>query len=176
MKKTLAFAGSNSAKSINHRLIEIVAPMLEGVDVIRLTDYDVVQFNRDLLEEGGTPENIGRLYDLIQQYDNLIIAVPEYNGLPSSFLKNIYDWLTRHIKGNTRFLEGKKLVVLSTSPGEKGGVTAVENFRSALQYSGAHLVGTFSLGKFYSKVNENNELIHERSKQRLQAMLQRLMD
>lgn len=150
--------------------------MIEGVDVIKLTDYDAVQFSKDIMQKDGSPESIGKLFDLIQEYDNVIIATPAYNGMPPSFLKNIFDWLTRHKEGHMHFMEGKRLVVLSTSPGEQGGVLAINAFRNALQYSGAHLVGTFSLGRFHDKVTDADELNSEEDKKQLQEILDRLFD
>ena len=106
MKKILAFSGSNSSKSINQQLVHYAASLQEGIDVIDLRDYDAPIYGQDLEEAEGIPANIQKLYDLFIQYESVIIASPEHNGLPPAFLKNTLDWLSR-TKGE-KFLQDKK--------------------------------------------------------------------
>ena len=169
MKKTLAMAGSNSSTSINQRLIEIAAQLDDTIDVIDLRDYDAVMFSKDIQED--VPESIVKLYDLIQEYDNVIISTPAYNGLPSSFFKNIFDWLTRRKEGDTEFMKGKKLLLFSASPGKLGGATALENLKSGIVYTGADTVGVFSLGSFHQRVNDDNQLISDIDREALKEVL-----
>jgi len=156
MKKILAFSGSNSSVSINQRFIHIVAKLIEGIDVIDLRDYDAPIYSQDIEAATGLPEKISQLYDLIQGYDSIVIALPEHNGLPTAFLKNILDWLSRN-KGQ-KFLQDKKVILLSTSPGGNGGASALAKIQKVIPYWGATVVGTHSLGSFFDKVDTDNNL------------------
>ena len=66
MKKILAFSGSNSSASINQRFVHAVSKLVEGVDIIDLRDYDAPIYSQDIEAATGLPENILKLYDLIQ--------------------------------------------------------------------------------------------------------------
>lgn len=171
MKKTIAMAGSNSSTSINQRLIEMAANLDDSIDVIDLREYDVVMFNKDLEE---TPAAIVKLYDLIQEYDNVIISTPAYNGLPSSFFKNIFDWLTRCKDRKMEFMDGKKLLLFSASPGKLGGATALENLKSGIVYTGAKTIGVYSLGSFHKRVTDDNEFVSDLDRNALQEVLDSL--
>jgi len=173
MKKILAFAGSNSSSSINKQLVNYAATLIEGVNVIDLRDYDAPIFSQDLEKSDGTPENIQKLYDLIQRYESVIMASPEHNGLPPAFLKNILDWLSR-CEGDG-FFKDKKIALLSTSPGGFGGKNNLANLKNVMPYWGANIVGTYSLGKFYENMDsETNSLKSEEEKEALLALLKEL--
>lgn len=85
MKKILAFSGSNSSSSINQRLVHAAAKLVKEIDVIDLRDYDAPIYSEDIEKTTGLPQNITQLYDLIQEYDSIILASPEHNGLPTAF-------------------------------------------------------------------------------------------
>jgi chromate reductase len=173
MKKTLAFAGSNSSTSINKQLVNYAASLIEGVDVIDLRDYDAPIYSQDLEKSEGINQNIQKLYDLIKGYESVIIASPEHNGLPPAFLKNTLDWLSR-CKGDG-FLKDKKVALLSTSPGGFGGKNNLANLKNIMPYWGANIVGTYSLGKFFENMDsETNTLKSEDEKEALLALLKQL--
>jgi NAD(P)H-dependent FMN reductase len=174
MKKTLAMAGSNSSTSINQRLINIAAQLDDSIDVIDLRQYDAPMFSKDIQDD--VPASIVKLYDLIQEYENIIISTPAYNGLPTSFFKNIFDWLTRRKEGDTEFMKGKKLLLFSASPGKLGGATALENLKSGIVYTGAETVAVFSLGSFHKRVNDDDELVSDIDREALQEVLNKLHD
>src|SRR5690606_34061731 len=114
MKKILAFAGSNSPTSINHQLILCTTCRIEGfeVEVIELKTLHLPMYSI-ALEKEGFPEDVELLHDKIRSADALIISVNEYNSSVSGFFKNTIDWLSRF---NRQFLEGKKLMLMSTAP------------------------------------------------------------
>ncbi len=167
-------AGSNSSTSINQRLINIAAQLDDSIDVIDLRQYDAPMFSKDIQDD--VPASIVKLYDLIQEYENIIISTPAYNGLPTSFFKNIFDWLTRRKEGDTEFMKGKKLLLFSASPGKLGGATALENLKSGIVYTGAETVAVFSLGSFHKRVNDDDELVSDIDREALQEVLNKLHD
>lgn len=147
MKKILAFSGSNSPTSINHQLILHVAEKIQGheLEVIRLGELHVPMFNI-VLEKEGFPEDVTFLYEKIRQQDALVISVNEYNANISGFFKNVIDWLSRK---DRKFLEGKKVLLMSTSPGARGGASALEYVKSQFPRFGGEVIESFSLPQFY---------------------------
>ena len=149
MKKILAFAGSNHSSSINRVLLEHAAGLLRQhpCTVIDLRDFEVPIFSQDLEEKYGIPDNIKRLRALFDEHDAFLIASPEHNGMIPAFFKNIMDWLSR-MEG--KIFQGKPVMLISTSPGPRGGMTNLQHMAGVIPYWGASAVfADFHLGKFY---------------------------
>lgn len=163
MRKTLAFAASNSSNSINHQLINYFATLTDELNVIKLTDYEAPMYNMDTELESGIPINIKTLSDEIAQAGQLIISVAEHNGNVSAFFKNTIDWLSRN---NNQFLKDKEVILFSTSPGKRGASSALKITETMLPFFGATIKSTTSIGSFYDVFKEgkivdekvNNEL------------------
>ena len=64
MKKILFFAGSNSSKSINHKLVNFASSQFAGqtVEVIKLVDYELPMFSEDIEREKGYSVDLKMLY------------------------------------------------------------------------------------------------------------------
>lgn len=154
MERILAFAGSNHANSINKRLLKEALKLIEGyeVDEVELTELDVPMYGLDLEKEKGIPQDISKLREKLDKASVLIIASPEHNSMMPAFLKNILDWLSRT---GPKFLAGKKLVLLSTSPGGRGGKGNLENMANVMPHWGAEIVGVLSLGNFNDHFGDN---------------------
>ena len=158
MKKTIAFSGSNSSKSINQQLIKSVATLKQDIDVIDLRDYDIPIYSSDIEEASGIPENIVKLKVTLDQYERIIISTPEHNGLMPAFLKNILDWLSRH---NMKYFDGKELILLSTSPGKGGGASALLALEKMLKYTGATITNKLIIGEFHKYIVNKSIKSHE---------------
>lgn len=157
-KKILAFAGSNSSRSINQVLLDFVVekPVGHKVDMIKLTDYPLPVFGEDTERENGYPVEVQMLRNVIAMYDALIIAVNEHNGGPSAFYKNTVDWLSRFDRD---FLKGKKILLMSTSRGKGGASLSLEYSKMALPRFGAEVVEAFSVPSFNHVFDKENKKI-----------------
>ncbi|KZS41752.1 NADPH-dependent FMN reductase [Aquimarina aggregata] len=161
MKKILAFAGSNSSTSINHKLVSFVVSKLEGHDtkVINLIKYTVPMYSEDEEKNNSFPAMILSLKEEIAKADALVISVNEHNGSWGAFFKNIIDWLSRL---DRNFLEGKKILLMSTSPGKRGGVGSLDFAKSVLPRFGAEIIESFSFPSFYDNFSvDKNEVTDE---------------
>tara|TARA_R110002072_G_scaffold293232_3_gene462443 strand:+ start:12173 stop:12718 length:546 start_codon:yes stop_codon:yes gene_type:complete len=151
MTKILAFAGSNSSTSINHKLVEFAASQINSheVKIIKLTDFPLEIFSEDIEKEKGFSVNLKSLLSEIEKADALIVSVNEHNSATSAFFKNVLDWLSR-IK--YKFLEDKKILLMSTSPGRGGAAKSLEYVKDVMtnRYNGT-VVESFSFPSF----NEN---------------------
>ena len=159
MKRILAFAGSNSPTSINHQLIQCTATRIaeHEVEVFQLKTLHLPMYSI-ALEKEGFPEDVEMLHEKIRAADGLMISVNEYNSNVSGFFKNLIDWLSRF---NRQFLEGKKLLLMSTAPGKRGGVSALEYVKNQFPRFGGEVVESFSLPNFYENFDSENCRIND---------------
>ncbi|MEM7187434.1 MAG: NAD(P)H-dependent oxidoreductase, partial [Bacteroidota bacterium] len=107
-------------------------------------------FGEDLEREQGYPDALAELLDKVKSCDGLMISVNEHNGSISAFFKNVLDWLSRI---EYKFLEGKKVLLMSASPGKRGALSAYEYTKGVLpRYGGEVLDGVNfpSFGDNYS--------------------------
>ena len=156
--KIVAFAGSNSSKSINHKFIEYIASQLSNhdVEVIRLTDFNIPMYGIDI-ENTGFPNGAIELHTKIREADGVVISVAEHNGNVTAFFKSILDWISRY---DREFLKDKKWLLFSTAPGKRGGASSLAIAKKTLDYFKGELVGTYSLSNFKS-VMVDNQIIDE---------------
>ncbi len=159
MKNILAFAGSNSSTSINHRFVTHVANRIQGhnVKIIKLSDFEIPMFSVDKEKESGYPVDIRIIKNLISENDALIISVNEHNGNVSAFFKNIIDWLSRL---DRNFLADKKILLMSTSPGVRGAASSLEYTKGILPRFGGKVIESFSFPSFNDNF-ENDEIQNE---------------
>lgn len=151
--KILAFGGSSSRHSINKQLAAYAASLFEGgeVDLIDLNDYELPLFNVDREKLIGQPIAARAFLDKIEWADILVISVAEHNAGMTAAFKNIYDWASRQKK---LVFNNTPLLLLSTSPGKRGGASSLEAAQISLKWYGGNIRATFSLPSF----NENFDI------------------
>ena len=154
MKKIIAFTGSNNPNSINQKLVQSIIKKYpdQNIEFIDLKKFNVPIYSQDI-EQNGIPEPIKKLFQLFTETDAFIIASPEHNGLPSAFLKNMIDWLSRI---DQRFFSEKPVLLLSTSPGPTGGKTHLQILEKLVLRWGGLFVEQYSLGSFDQNFDKNN--------------------
>jgi NAD(P)H-dependent FMN reductase len=161
MKKILCFAGSNSSKSINHKLVTFAASQIVGqnVEIIKLTNYDLPLFSEDIEREKGYSVDLKMLCNKIKEADALVISVNEHNSMVSAFFKNTIDWLSRL---DRNFLEGKKILLMSTSNGKRGAASSLEYTKGVLPRFGGTVIESFSFPSFSENFSaETNSISNE---------------
>lgn len=154
MKKVIAFSGSLSDASINHKLIEYTHSQVTGLDVnvIRLSSYEAPLYSMEREKDGGIPKPIQELRKLFDEVDGFIISTPEYNGSMPAGFKNTIDWISR-MEG--KIFQDKPVLLMTTSPGGRGGQSVLNHLSSILPFWGAVVVGPFSLPKFNENFTDN---------------------
>ena len=158
MKKILAFAGSNSKTSINAQLIDCVAETIQAASVktIQLTSFDIPMYDIDTENQKGIPIDVQLLKTEIQKNEGLIISLNEHNGSVSAFMKNILDWLSR---ADRNYLDGKKLLLMSTSPGAGGAAHALKYGQAYFPRVGGTIAESFSFPSFQSNFDTASKTI-----------------
>ena len=161
MKKILAFAGSNSSKSINKKLIDYTATLITNseIKVLDLQEFSAPIYSQDIQNEKGIPESINRLLEEIKNSDAFIISTPEHNGMVTSFFKNLMDWVSR---AQRKFFDDKPILLLSTSPGRGGGTRGLKNLEKLVNEFAGNVIATFSFPSFnHNFDSEENKITDE---------------
>lgn len=171
MKNIIAFAGSNSKESINKQLATYVSGLVEGVNVtlLDLNDYDLPLYGIDLENEKGIPADANKFLEILKQTDGIVLSLAEHNGTYSTAFKNLFDWLTR-IEGKMFF--NKPMLLMATSPGGRGGLTALEIAKARFPFHDADIIETFSLPFFGENFKNGRIVTTEFDKQLKQAVNQ----
>lgn len=158
MRNVLAFAGSNSSSSVNKKLATFAAENLTNTffDVLDLRDFSLPIYSEDE-EKKGSPEDVKKFTFLLDNYDGFILSLAEHNGSYAVAFKNIFDWSSRLQKN---FFRDKPLLLMATSPGERGGQTVLETGIQSFSRMGAKELISFSLPSFYDNFKEG-KIVHE---------------
>lgn len=164
--KILAFAASNSRKSINKSLINYAATLLENheVEIIDINDYEMPMYSSDLEEAHGIPDAASRFLKKIQDADALLISYAEHNGNYTVAYKNLFDWASRE---NQKVYQGKSILMLSTSPGPGGARSVLTLATESAHFFNGKVRASLSIPSFYDNFDQekyelnNTELVSE---------------
>jgi len=145
--KVLAFGASSSKNSINQKLAKYTAQLIRNAEYrfLDLNDYEMPIFSVDKEHEIGIPVLAYQFLDELNGADIIVISMAEHNGAYSAAFKNIFDWASR---ANLKMFESKKMILLSTSPGPRGGQNVLEIAADRFPRHGAEILFTFSLPLF----------------------------
>lgn len=169
--KIIAFAGSNSSRSINHKLVSFVSSLATKVEVdtISLRDFEAPVFGIDMEEQDGFPASMKSLKQLFDTADGFLVSVPEHNGSMPAVFKNTIDWLSR--MGSKPF-QNKPTLFLSATPGGRAGILVREHLESIMQ-RGTDFVGHYGVGNFGEKFVDD-KFTNEEDIQALTSLMQEL--
>ncbi|GIJ97512.1 FMN reductase [Capnocytophaga stomatis] len=152
--KVITFGASTSKNSINQKLAEFTAKQISNdVEIINLRDYEMPLFSVDKEKEAGIPSKASDLLEKWQSADVIVISFAEHNGAYTAAFKNTFDWVTR-IK--QKCFADKKLFLLATSPGARGGKSVLEIALARMPFHGGEIIGSFSLPNFEENFSEEN--------------------
>lgn len=154
MKKILAFGASNSKTSINKQLATYASSLLKNteVEVLDLNDFDVPTYSVDLEGKSGIPDNAQQFLNKITASDGLIISLAEHNGAYTAIFKSLFDWTSRI---NVKLFQQKPMLLMSTSPGPRGGQSVLEIAENRFPIHDANIVAKFSLPSFNDNFKED---------------------
>ncbi len=146
-KKVIAFGASNSSRSINKKLATYASGLLADVEVeiLDLNDYELPLFSVDRENEMGQPELAQAFLKKITDCDGIIISFAENNGSYSVAYKNLYDWVSRI---QPKVYQDQPMVLLSTSPGGRGGQSVLELALSQMPRFGGQVKASVSVPSF----------------------------
>jgi chromate reductase len=158
--KITTFGASSSKKSINKTFAHYTAQQFQDatIDFLDLNDYSLPLFSVDLENEMGIPQNAKDFYLKILNSDLLVISMAEHNGSYSAVFKNLLDWISRY---EGKAFANKKMFLLATSPGGRGGESVLEAALSRFPRHAAEIVEHFSLPNFEANFDPEKGILDE---------------
>lgn len=172
--KLLAFAASNSRKSINKQLVSYAASLVEDaeVEILDLNDYELPLYSEDKEQEIGHPDKAKAFLSRIAASDVVMISFAEHNGSYTAAYKNLFDWSSRAGK---KVYQDKPLVLLSTSPGARGGASVLASATNSMPFFGGQVKASLAIPGFHENFDiERGELKNETLKTQLYEAVNRL--
>ena len=176
--KILALSGSTRKQSVNKQLLLEAVRMARQagseVVVIDLKDYPMPFYDADLEAQEGMPEKARELRKKMGESQMIYLSSPEYNGSLPAVLKNAIDWASRGTDGrpSKEAFKGKKFLLLSASPGLKGGSRGLVHLRAIIEDVGGTVISQqFSLPDAYNAFDDQGHL----KSAKLQAQLRQLV-
>ena len=138
--RVLVFAASLRRASLNRRLAELAAAVVEEKggtpERAAMADFDCPSYSGDVEQESGVPAGAQRLRERLAAAHAFIIATPEYNASMPGCLKNAVDWASRI---RPQPFNGRQGMLLSASPSMAGGNRGLWSLRVPLEHLGARL-------------------------------------
>jgi chromate reductase, NAD(P)H dehydrogenase (quinone) len=166
----VAFGASSSKNSINKKLANYVANQIlnSKVQLLDLNDYEMPIYSIDKEQEFGIPIEAKSFVSELDKADVIIISFSEHNGTYTSAFKNIFDWASR-VK--LKMFEEKKLILLSTSQGPRGGQTVLDMAIDRFPRHGAEIIGSIALPVFKDNFSEENGVMNEEFNKKLNSVV-----
>lgn len=143
----LAFGGSNSSASINKEFAIYVSSLIpnNAVHSIDMNDFELPLYSTDREKSIGFLPPVHDFLKVISAADMLVVSLAENNGSYNVGFKNVLDWASRASKS---VFQNKPMILLSTSPGGRGGKNVMDSALVYFPRLGADLKGSFSLPSF----------------------------
>jgi chromate reductase, NAD(P)H dehydrogenase (quinone) len=155
MNNIVTIGGSTSKNSINKILAEYAGELLKNsvLTKVDLNDFEMPLFSVDVENERGFPKAAKDLNTIFENTDGFVISLAEHNGAYSAGFKNVYDWLSR-IEG--KVWRNKPMLLLSTSPGARGGISVLEIALSRFPHMGGNIIGSIVFPTFYENFKDGD--------------------
>jgi chromate reductase len=172
----LAFAGSARRDSWNRKVLDVaVAGARDAgaeVTVANLGDYPMPIYNADWHDEHGAPAAMLELRSLMMSANGLLVASPEYNTSITPLLKNIIDWLSQAVNGESGRapFEGKVCGLMGASNGAFGTIRALPHVSMILSNLGVLVLPVVAVPGVAKAFDESGTMTNERTKQAVSAL------
>ena len=153
MKKLLVLGASNSTTSINKAFATYASSFVKDAEtvILVLNDFEMPIYSPEREESGGVPDAVKSLVETIASVDGIILSLAEHNGSYSAAFKNVLDWSSRH---GQKLWSNKPMLLLSTSPGGRGGATVLAAAATTFPHLGANVTEMFSLPAYYDNFSD----------------------
>lgn len=162
--QVLVFAASLRADSINARLAQLAATMIEGlgakVDRASMREFDAPSYDGDMEASDGMPAGAQAFRARLEAANAFVIASPEYNASMPGVLKNAIDWVSR---ARPQPFNQRHGLLMSASPSMVGGNRGLWALRVPLEHMGARIYpDMFSLAQAHTAFADDGNLADQR--------------
>lgn len=137
MTKIAVIVGSLSQKSINrHVANDILKHTPADVEIVPVQIGDLPLYTQDL--DAVSIPAYDRVREQLATTDAVLIVSPEHNRSTPAAVKNVIDIASRPYGQNS--WQGKKVAVVTASPGAYGGINSGLHLRQVLHAVGANVL------------------------------------
>jgi len=159
--KILAFAASNSSKSINKQLATFAASQVKSnetteIEILDINDYEMPLFSEDKEAQLGQPQQAKDFFTKLGQADAIIISFAEHNGSYTAAYKNLFDWTSRI---EQKLFQNKPMILLATSPGPGGASSVLAAATASAPYFAGEVKASLSIPSFYDNFDMEKQVI-----------------
>lgn len=156
MKTLLAFNGSTRSDYFHGRIIRALPALTP--DAVRIAEFDLndVPFYNQDLEGDRQPAAVVAMRAAVAEADGIIFAAPEYNYSYSALTKNTIDWITRPMGAGA--LRGKKVMVISVTPGPGAGRKVTSTIAEILPFLGNEVISVVNAAAIHEKMDANGRI------------------
>ncbi len=183
MSTLIFFSGSRRKESYNTRLLEYLADGLEmdfNLEWLEPSEVNWPIFDQELEAERVVFSQVLALHARLLRCDGLIVSSPEYNSLPTPYLKNIVDWVSRIprvVPGAENPFVDMPIQLCSASTGWSGGALGLIPARSMFAYLGGQVQGdTICIPHAAEAWTELGYAFSERQEIKITDTLRRFLD
>jgi len=172
--KIIGFAATSHKKSINYQIVRYACSFLKNhkVEILDLNDYELPLYSQDKEEEIGHPEIVKAFLDKLSTCDGIVISFAEHNGSYTTAYKNLFDWCSRI---EPKIFQNKPMVLLSTSPGARGGASVLATAVQAAPYFNGIVKASLSIPSFFDNFDSKKQrLIHPELNEQLKDAISHL--
>lgn len=172
--KYIAIVGSNHSASINRKFTEGVLKDYPQIELVDIQHLNVPMYSQDIEKNNGIPAEIVTLVEQIKEASKLVMVTNEHNSAVSAFFKNILDWISRH---DRTVYQDKNILVISTSMGKRGGLSANEYLSMVLHRTGAASVESIVFPSFSENFDTaTNEITNVELKEEITKKFEEFLD
>lgn len=133
--------------------------------VVDLNEFEMPIYSVDREQDLGFPDAARRFSDRIAESDGIVISLAEHNGTYTAAFKNVLDWASRIHAG--KLWQEKPMLVLSTSPGGRGGATVLNLALNHWPFMAGDIKANFSLPFFGKNFSAQDGIVDEELKKTL---------
>lgn len=174
----LLFAASLRAKSLNARLAQLAARVIQDrggvVDLATMAEFDAPSYDQSVQASEGFPPGAEAFRSRLEANDAFVIASPEYNFSMPGALKNAIDWVSRFKPQPFNERHG---LLISASPSMVGGNRGLWALRIPLEHLGARVYPEmFSLAQAHQAFDQDGGLVDAELARRFERTVGAFMD
>jgi chromate reductase, NAD(P)H dehydrogenase (quinone) len=169
--KIVGFAATSHKKSINYQIVRYACGFLKNhkVEILDLNDYELPLYSQDKEQEIGHPKIAKAFLDKLSSCDGIVISFAEHNGSYTAAYKNLFDWCSRI---EPKVFQNKPMVLLSTSPGARGGASVLATALQAIPYFNGIIKASLSIPSFFDNFDsQKQQLIHPELNEQLKDVM-----
>lgn len=156
----LALSTSHAPNSLNHRGLTLLDCKFDKIDCLSEYNMPVVNVNG---MDSVIPDEVSKVFDMMNQFDRFVFAIPEFTGMMSSSTKNLLDWAVVISNMNLDHGKGypwsdKHVILLTFTPsGKEGGNRHMPQTKDIFKKLGANVVYTDVFNYGWKNVIPNNQ-------------------